>query len=105
MKKALKTSLQVAIICALVVMLTMGINFILGVSITIGYYIFMWLGFSILSFMWSFGTCFLQSKFFRKLINKNNIINKSIKTNKHINNVRKINYNSQTYNIRKRKIS
>ncbi|HSQ34254.1 MAG TPA: hypothetical protein VLM81_05185 [Peptostreptococcaceae bacterium] len=62
MKKVLRTFLQTASICAVVVMLTMGINFALGVSIRISYYMFMLAGFSILSLIWSVGTYLLKLK-------------------------------------------
>ena len=99
MKKVLRTFLQTACICALVVMLTMGINFILKVDVRLSYYMVMFVGFCVLSLMWSVVNYVLQHKGLKASI-KRNITNK-----KTVNTVRSASYNYQSNNVRKRKVS
>lgn len=95
MKKVLKTFLQAASICAVVVMLTMGINFALGVNVRISYYMVMLAGFIGLSLIWSVGTYVLKLKMLGVPVKKN------IRSKKVVSPVRQINYD----NIRRRKVS
>lgn len=99
MKKVLRTFLQTASLCAVVVMLTMGINAILGVNISISYYMVMLAGFVVLSFIWSFGMYLLQLKGLGAPVKQN------IRSKKSVSSVRKTNYDYQTNNVRKRKVS
>lgn len=99
MKKVLRTFLQTASLCAVVVMLTMGINAILGVNISISYYMVMLAGFVALSFIWSFGMYLLQLKGLGAPVKQN------IRSKKSVSSVRKTNYDYQTNNVRKRKVS
>jgi hypothetical protein len=99
MKKVLRTFLQTASLCAVVVMLTMGINAILGVNISISYYMVMLAGFVVLSFIWSFGMYLLQLKGLGVPVKQN------IRSKKSVSSVRQTNYDYQTNNVRKRKVS
>jgi len=99
MKKVLRTLLQTGSISAVVVVLTMGINFILRVSVSISYYMLMFMGFTLLSFIWSYGTYLLKLKFVGIPVKKN------MRNKKNVNSVRKTNDNSEINNVRKRKVS
>jgi hypothetical protein len=95
MKKVFKTFLQAASICAVVVMLTMGINFALGVNVRISYYMVMLTGFILLSLIWSVGTYLLKLKMLGVPVKKN------VRSKKVVSPVPQINYD----NIRRRKVS